>query len=335
MVYKALITGCSGPELTADERAFIRDVRPCGVILFARNCQTREQISKLTGDARESAGSDDFLVLVDQEGGRVQRMRPPEWRKYPPARVFAQLHKENPKKAFKAVHAVTRLMAADLHEVGINVDCAPVLDVPAPRAHDIIGDRAYGDNSETIIDLARVVADAFLEGGVLPVIKHIPGHGRARSDSHKALPVIEANLDELAGSDFMPFKALNDLPLAMTAHVVLKTLDEDAPASVSALIIDQVIRSLIGFDGLLMSDDLDMAALKGSLPERAADVIAAGCDVVLQCSGKLGDAECVADAVPVLVGKSLARYEAALARLSKPIPFDESQALGILEQIQA
>ena len=265
----------------------------------------------------------------------MQRMGPPEWRKYPPAQVFAHLYRNDPDEALDAAHAVTRLMAADLHEVGINVNCAPVLDVPAPGAHEIIGDRAYGDNPETIISLARVVADAFLEGGVLPVIKHIPGHGRARADSHKALPVIEASPEELAGSDFRPFMALNDLPLAMTAHVVLKAFDEDAPASISAFIMDQVIRTSIGFDGLVMSDDLDMAALKGSPPERAADVIAAGCDVALHCSGRLRDAEQVADAVPVLEGKALARYEAALARLNEPVPFDEKRALGILEKIQA
>ncbi|MHA1164628.1 MAG: beta-N-acetylhexosaminidase [Alphaproteobacteria bacterium] len=335
MVHKALIVGCSGPELIADERAFLRDVRPCGLILFARNCQTRDQIARLTDDVRECVLNDHLLILVDQEGGRVQRMGPPEWRKYPPAQVFAHLYRKDPQEALDAARGVTRLMAGDLYEVGINVDCAPVLDVPAPGAHDIIGDRAYGDDPETIIALARVVADTFLEGGVLPVIKHIPGHGRARADSHKALPVIDASLEELAGSDFRPFMALNDLPLAMTAHVVLKALDEDAPASVSALIMDQVIRKQIGFKGLVMSDDLDMAALKGTLPERAKGVISAGCDVVLHCSGKLRDAEQVAEAVPVLEGRALARYEAALARLNEPVPFDEKRALGMLEKLQA
>jgi beta-N-acetylhexosaminidase len=332
MVHKSLIVGCSGPELTADERAFLRDVRPCGLILFARNCQTRDQIRKLTDDARESVKSDALLVLVDQEGGRVQRMGPPEWRKYPPALAFAHLYRNDRHEALDAAHAVTRLMAADLHEVGITVDCAPVLDVPAPGAHDIIGDRAYGGSPETIIALARVVADAFLEGGVLPVIKHLPGHGRARSDSHKTLPVVEASSEELAGTDFKPFAALNDLPLAMTAHVVLKAFDEDAPASVSALIMNEVIRGAIGFDGLVMSDDLDMAALKGSLSKRATDAIAAGCDVALHCSGKLGDMQRVADAVPELEGKALARYDAALARLKQPAPFDEAHALGMLEK---
>jgi beta-N-acetylhexosaminidase len=334
MVFKALITGCSGPELTTDERSFLGDVRPCGLILFARNCISPDQIQNLVASARESAG-DDLLVLVDQEGGRVQRMGPPHWRTYPPARAFAHLYRNEPELALDAAHAVTRLMAADLHEVGITVDCAPVLDVPAPGAHEIIGDRAYGDTPETIIALARVVADAFLEGGVLPVIKHMPGHGRARSDSHKDLPVIDASVEELEETDFKPFVALSDLPLAMTAHVVLKALDEDAPASVSALIMREVIRKRIGFDGLVMSDDLDMAALSGSPAERAEGVIAAGCDVALHCSGKIEDMVQVAAAVPELSGKALARFEGALGELKTPEPFDEEQALVLLEKVQA
>ncbi len=331
---RAIITGCSGPDLTSDELSFLRDVRPCGLILFARNCISRDQITSLVASARDSVG-DDLLVLVDQEGGRVQRMGPPQWRKYPSARAFAHFYQNDPAGALDAAHAVTRLMAADLYETGINVDCAPVLDVPSPGAHEIIGDRAYGDNPDTIIALARVVADAFLEGGVLPVIKHIPGHGRARADSHKDLPVIDACEEELESIDFKPFAALNDLPLAMTAHVVLKTLDEDAPASVSALIMSQVIRKGIGFDGLVMSDDLDMAALSGTPAERAGNVITAGCDVALHCSGKFEDMVQVAAAVPELGGKSLARFDAALGRLKIPGPFDEEQALVMLEKVQA
>lgn len=334
MVFKALIVGCSGPELTADERTFLRDVRPCGLILFARNCISPDQIRNLTADARDCAG-EDLLVLVDQEGGRVQRMGPPHWRNYPSARSYAELYLNNPNIALEAVHAVTRLMAADLVDVGINVDCAPVLDVPAPGAHEIIGDRAYGDTPEMIIALARVVADAFLEGSVLPVIKHIPGHGRARADSHKDLPVIDASLEQLEKIDFKPFAALNDLPMAMTAHVVLKALDEDAPASVSTLIMDEVIRNGIGFDGLVMCDDLDMAALSGTPSERAKAVIAAGCDVALHCSGKIEDMVQVAAAVPELSGKALERFEAALGNLKPPEPFDEEQALLLLDKVQA
>ncbi len=334
MAFVSLIVGCSGPDLTVNERSFLRDVRPCGLILFARNCISRDQIRNLTTDARECAGGD-LLVLVDQEGGRVQRMGPPQWRKYPAARVFAELYRADPGEALEVARAVTQLMAADLVEVGINVDCAPVLDVPAPGAHEIIGDRAYGETPEMIIALSRVVADTFLEGGVLPVIKHIPGHGRARADSHKQLPVIDASLETLQEIDFKPFAALKDLPLAMTAHVVFKTLDEDAPASVSEHIIGVVIRKGIGFDGLLMCDDLDMAALSGTLPERAGAVIAAGCDVALHCSGKFEDMVQVAAVMPELNGKALERFETARGCLKTPELFDEVRALGLLEKLQA
>jgi beta-N-acetylhexosaminidase len=334
MAFKSLIVGCSGPELTGDERSFLNDVRPCGLILFARNCISPDQIRCIVADARECAGSD-LLVLVDQEGGRVQRMGPPHWRKYPAARSFASHYQSDPEEALEAAHAVTRLMAADLHEVGINVDCAPVLDVPVPGAHEIIGDRSYGETPEAIIALGRVVSDAFLAGGVLPVIKHIPGHGRARADSHKDLPVIDASLVELEEVDFKPFAALNDLPMAMTAHVVLKTLDEGAPASVSAFIIDEVIRKRIGFDGLLMCDDLDMAALSGTLPERARAVLAGGCDVALHCSGVFKDMVKVAAVVPELSGKALERFERVLGCLKPPVPFDEQRALELFEKIQA
>lgn len=331
MVYKALIAGCSGPELTQDERAFFRAHRPCGLILFARNCNTRSQIARLVDEVRASVG-DNILVLVDQEGGRVQRMGPPEWRAYPPAASFARLFERDNREGVEAARLVTRLMAQDLHEVGITVDCLPVLDVPEAGSHEIIGDRAYGSDPDTIATLGRAAAEGLMDGGVLPVIKHVPGHGRAKADSHKDLPVIEAPLDELEKVDFKPFRALNDMPLAMTAHVVLAALDETAPATVSALIMEQVIRKWIGFSGLVMSDDLDMAALKGQPAERARAVIAAGCDVALHCSGKLADMEVVADAVPELADAGLKRFEAALARIEAPKPFDERRALALLEK---
>lgn len=331
MVHKAVITGCSGPELTTDERVFFSDVRPCGLILFARNCDSRDQIRALTNSVRDCAG-DDLLVLIDQEGGRVQRMGPPEWRAYPPARAFGHLYAANTGEGIEAARSVTRLMAYDLKEAGINVDCLPVLDVPGEGAHEIIGDRAYGDDPETVIALGRAAAEGLLEGGVLPVVKHVPGHGRARADSHKDLPVIDAPLEELEITDFKPFKALNDMPLAMTAHVVLSALDETAPASVSPLIMSEVIRGRIGYDGLVMSDDLDMAALSGSPAGRAEAVIAAGCDVALHCSGKLEDMKDVAAAVPELTGKGLERFQRALDRLQAPKPFDEERALALLDK---
>ena len=332
MTQKALIAGCSGFELTTAERSFFREHRPCGLILFARNCVSRDQIADLAGAARECVAGEELLVLVDQEGGRVQRMGPPRWRKYPAARAFGRLYETDRGEGMEAAHAVARLMAADLFEAGINADCAPVLDVPVAGAHDIIGDRAYGEDPQTIIALARAFAQGLLDGGVLPVVKHIPGHGRARADSHKDLPVISASLEELSESDFKPFAALNDLPMAMTAHVVLSAVDDVAPASVSAPIMAQVIRRRIGFGGLVMSDDLDMAALAGSLAERAAGVIAAGCDVALHCSGVPGDMQAVADAVPQLSGAALERLGQAFGRLKAPVAFDAERAENLLEK---
>lgn len=332
MAQKALIAGCSGPEFTAAERSFFREHRPCGLILFARNCVSRDQIAGLAGAARDCVAGDELLVLVDQEGGRVQRMGPPRWRKYPAARAFGRLYETDRGEGVEAARAVARLMARDLYEAGINANCAPVLDVPAPGAHEIIGDRAYGADPRTIIALARAFAQGLLDGGVLPVVKHIPGHGRARVDSHKDLPVIGASLEELSGTDFKPFAALNDLPLAMTAHVVLSALDDVAPASVSAHIISQVIRKQIGFGGLVMSDDLDMAALTGTVAERARGVIAAGCDVALHCSGKLADMAAVADAVPELSGAALARLKEAFRVLRAPVAYDAERAEYLLEK---
>ncbi len=332
MAYKAFIAGCSGPDLTEDERAFLRDQRPCGLILFARNCVSRDQVKNLTESARACCG-DEMLVLVDQEGGRVQRMGPPEWRAYPPARAFARLYAQNEEEGLRAAHLVTRLMAEDLYELGIDTDCAPVLDVPVAGAHEIIGDRSYGDDAETIIALGRIVAESLLESGVLPVIKHVPGHGRARVDSHKELPVIDAPLEELESVDFKPFAALADMPLAMTAHVVLRAFDEEAPATVSPFIMQEVIRRQIGFKGLIMSDDLNMSALSGEPEDRAKAVLGAGCDVVLHCSGVYADMVRVADAVPMLSDEGQTRFQAARDRLQEPAPYDRDEALQMCEKV--
>lgn len=331
MAFKALIAGCSGPELTAGERDFFSAAKPCGLILFGRNCVSRDQISNLVAGVQDAIG-ERVLVLIDQEGGRVQRMGPPEWRAYPAARRLSALYAANHDEGLEAARLVSRLIARDLREVGINVDCLPVLDVPAPGAHDIIGDRAYGDDPETISILGRAAAEGLLDGGVLPVVKHVPGHGRAKADSHKDLPVIDASLEDLEAIDFKPFKALNDMPLAMTAHVVLKALDQTAPATISRLIMAEVIRKRIGFTGLVMSDDLDMAALSGQLAERARAVIAAGCDVVLHCSGVLPDMQVVADALPELEGVALERFEGAVDRIAEPVAFDEVRAMHLLEK---
>lgn len=335
MSLKAFISGCAGPSLTAQERAFFRAERPCGLILFARNCETPEQVGALVQSWREAVGEQDLLVLIDQEGGRVQRLGPPHWRKYPSARRLAGLWRRDPAAGMETLRRVTRLMCADLHALGINMDCLPVLDVPAAGAHDVIGDRAYGDDPRTVSVLGRAVAEACLASGVLPVIKHIPGHGRARADSHVSLPVIDAGMEELEARDFAPFRALSDMPAAMSAHVLLTAIDPVQPASVSAVIIGDVIRGRIGFDGLLMSDDVSMGALGGSLGERTEAVFAAGSDVVLHCNGRMDEMEAVAGASPVLAGRALDRYRAALARIGRPGPLDVAEAEERLAGVMA
>jgi beta-N-acetylhexosaminidase len=250
---RAFITGVAGETLTDEERRFVRDARPAGLILFARNCRNAEQIRSLVADFRAAAGDDRVLVLVDQEGGRVQRLKPPVARRLPPARAFATMHVADPDAAVRAAYAVSRLVASELTALGINTNCAPVLDVPCEGAHDIIGDRAYGKDPATVIALGRAVADGLLAGGVLPVVKHVPGHGRAGADSHLALPVVDAATGDLEKNDFVPFRALADLPAAMTAHVVFSAIDPSAPASVSRRVTQRVILAAIGFVGLLVS----------------------------------------------------------------------------------
>lgn len=323
----AFITGLSGTTLTPDEAAFLKSAGPAGLILFARNCEDTEQIRRLVGEAREAARQgDDFLVLIDQEGGRVQRLRPPLGRALPPADAYACLYGEAEGDACDAAYLAARLLADDLKALGINTNCAPVLDVPVPGAHDIIGDRAYGTTPEQVARLGRAVAEGFMAGGVLPVIKHIPGHGRATADSHLDLPVVDAPRAELDATDFAPFKALSDMPAAMTAHVVFTAVDPDHPASTSRRVTQEVIRGAIGFDGLLMSDDLNMKALAGPLGARADAVLAAGSDLALHCSGVLSEAEEVAAAVPSLEDDALRRFRAALAVLTRAEPYDSGRA---------
>lgn len=340
MSFQAFISGCAGLTLSEDERAFFRDARPCGLILFGRNCDTPDQIRGLIADFHAALGDERALVLVDQEGGPVQRLRPPHWRRYPAARAFGRLYGAEsdadaggPERALKAAHLVSRLMAAELAEVGITVNCLPVLDLPVPDAHEVIGERAYATEPEPVIALARAVAEAHLEGGVLPVVKHIPGHGRAGADSHESLPVIEATLEEFAARDLVPFAALNDLPLAMTAHVMLPALDPEHPASLSEAIMRQVIRDRVGFSGLVMSDDVSMGALSGPIGARAAAIIAAGSDVVLHCNGVLAEMREVAEAVPRLEGTAEARFAAALARRGAAQEFDTAAAEAALSEV--
>ena len=333
MATGAFIAGCAGLELTSAERAFFRETQPWGLILFARNVDSAGQIRALTSGFREIVGRANAPVLIDQEGGRVQRMRPPNWRSYPPGRAYAALYQRDPVAGLKTTRAVYRLLAQDLAEVGINVDCVPVLDVPQPGSHEIIGDRAYGMTPEQVALLGRAASQGLMDGGVLPIIKHIPGHGRAFADSHLELPVVDASREELEAIDFPPFAALADIPMAMTAHVVYSALDPDNCCTLSAQVIGQVIRGQIGFDGLIMSDDLSMKALKGSFRERGERAIAAGCDVLLHCNGEMDEMTEVAKAAGVLEGAPAARADRALSMLRNPDHFDHEVAEALLEEL--
>jgi beta-N-acetylhexosaminidase len=320
----AAIYGCAGPELSAEERAFFADARPWGFILFRRNVESPEQLLRLTSALRDSVGWE-APVLVDQEGGRVQRLGPPHWSKYPPGDAYLKATGD-PSVARELARLGGRLMAHDLRAVGINVDCAPVLDVPTPGAHDIIGDRAYGQDPATVALLGRAVAEGLLAGGVLPVIKHMPGHGRAFADSHKELPTVHADLEALDAWDFEPFRALSDMPIGMTAHIVFTAVDRKRPATQSKKAI-QLIRERLGFGGLLLTDDLMMKALSGELSERAERSLKAGCDIVLHCSGAMGEMIQVAEGVGKLKGAAARRAEAALARIVRcPEPLDAREA---------
>ena len=328
------IFGCAGAALAAEERDFFRDIQPWGFILFGRNVADPDQIRRLVADLRETVGDSSAPVLIDQEGGRVARLTPPHWKERPTAQVFADLHDRAPEEAREAAYLNARLIARDLTDLGINVDCLPVLDVPVEGAHDIIGDRAYGRDPSVIIDLGRAVIEGMIEGGVLPVMKHIPGHGRARADSHLDLPRVSATAEELSASDFVTFRSLAHCPLAMTAHVVYEAIDAQRPATTSPKVIRDVIRGEIGFDGLLMSDDLSMQALSGSLDHRAKASLFAGCDVVLHCNGNLAEMREIATELKPLEDIHLKRAEAALAHLSMPEEFDiqaaEAQLAALL-----
>lgn len=331
----AFISGCAGPVLTPAERDFFARTNPWGLILFKRNCETPEQLKTLTSAFRAAVGRKNAPVFIDQEGGRVQRLGPPSnaWRRYPAARAYGEAFNADPLLGLRAARNVGRLMAEDLIAAGITANCVPVLDVPQPDAHEIVGNRAYSDRIEAIMALARAHAAGFADGGVLPVIKHIPGHGRARADSHLELPVVEASKAELAAIDFPPFAAMADAPMAMTAHVVYTALDRSAPATLSAKVISRVIRKQIGFRGLLMTDDLSMKALTGSYAEKTRRALEAGCDVALHCNGQIDQMEEVAAAAGALKGRALARAKAALKTARKPQPFDRKQALKDLEAV--
>lgn len=293
----AAVFGMSGLTLTEAERAFFKRVRPAGYILFARNVDSPEQVSAIVSDLRSLTPDFEAFLLIDQEGGRVQRLRPPHWRAAPPSGAFESLFAADPAKAEEIVRLNIRLIGEELKALGIDVDCAPVADVPVAGAHDVIGDRAFSKDPAVVGRLGAAVCEGLWDAGVLPVIKHIPGHGRATSDSHLELPVVKTGLDELRATDFVPFKQLSKLPglmFAMTAHVVYTAIDPSAPATTSAKVISEIIRGEIGFDGILISDDLGMKALAGPFDQRAAAARAAGCDLMLHCDGNMADMEAVA-----------------------------------------
>ena len=323
MSIHAAILGCRGLVLSAEEVAFFRDVRPWGFILFKRNVESPDQVRALTAALRETIGRPDAPILIDQEGGRVARLGPPHWRRYPPGRAYGDLPANDLLHRREITRLGGRLLAWDLAALGINVDCVPVLDVPVPGSHDIIGDRAYGATPEVVAALGRAACEGLIAGGVLPVIKHIPGHGRAMADSHLDLPVVEASYSELDGRDFAPFRVLSDMPMAMSAHVIYTAIDPKSPGTTSRKVLRKVVREAIGFDGLLMTDDLSMKALSGDFTTRARDSLSAGCDVVLHCNGDMAEMQAVIAGTRLLAGRSAQRAKAALGRIARtPEPFD-------------
>jgi beta-N-acetylhexosaminidase len=325
MAPRAFISGLSGLTLTADERAFLREARPWGLILFKRNIQDKNQVIDLIREALHELGGE-TPVLVDQEGGRVQRLGPPVWPVYPPGAAYGQIYDRDPDAGLAAARLGARLIAADLVELGINVDCLPLADVPVAGADRVIGDRAYGETPAKVAAIAGAVAAGLADGGVLPVLKHIPGHGRANADSHLQLPVVHADRATLEATDFAAFRPLKRLPLAMTAHVVFTAIDPVRPATTSATMIGEVIRGLIGFGGLLMGDDISMGALSGSIAERSRASLAAGCDLVLHCNGKMDEMRAVAAEAPELAGETKRRADAALAVRKSPSGIDLAAA---------
>lgn len=322
----AAIFGCKSTSLSAEEKSFFRDVQPYGFILFARNCESPEQIRALIEEIYATTKRHRLPILIDQEGGRVARLKPPHWPLFPSARTLARAKGDS----CRAVYLNARLIADELRALGITVDCAPLADIPVPGAHDIIGDRAFGEDAETVSKHARAQAAGLMDGGIVPVLKHIPGHGRANADSHMELPVVTTSLAELEATDFLPFKALSDLPMGMTAHVMYTAIDDKNMATVSARAIG-LIRDDIGFDGLLMTDDLSMKAMQGDFAARTKASLAAGCDVVLHCNGEMAEMQAIAGALPELAGEGLRRGERAMQLSLTEAVFDAKEARRELE----
>lgn len=329
---KAAIFGLKGKYLSDNERRFFSANNPLGFILFSRNIEDKQQVKSLVAELRDSVGRADIPILIDQEGGRVARLKKPNFRSVPPAGDFAAIANYDLETAKEAVYVNARLMAAELDDLGINVDCAPVVDLLIPGAHDIIGDRAYGSDPLQVAVLARAVCDGLLDGRVVPVIKHIPGHGRAKADSHEALPVVDTDRETLEKTDFLAFKRLADAPWAMTAHILYTAFDKDSPATHSSTLI-RYIREIIGFNGVLVSDDLSMKALQGSFAERTQNVMKAGCDLVLHCNGDMNEMEEIADHTPFLTGAALERLEAVKKRIPASVEIDTAYLQNRLDTL--
>ena len=332
---RAVVFGCAGAVLGEAERRLFRESDPLGFILFERNCRNKAQVRALTAELRATVGRNDAPILIDQEGGRVARLKPPVWWAAPSARSLARLSERSLDDASRAVWLNARLIALELAELGITVDCAPVLDLAWPESHGVIGDRAFAADPARVALLGRKMCEGLAAGGIASVIKHIPGHGRARADSHLELPEVAATRSELAATDFAPFKALKDQPWAMTAHVRFSAIDKTAPATLSTKLIKEVIRGEIGFDGALLSDDIGMRALTGGLGERAAGALAAGCDVALHCSGVLEEMAEVSAAVPRLSAAASRRVVRALAQRSADPSFEAASARAELDGLVA
>jgi beta-N-acetylhexosaminidase len=333
---KSAILGCAGPQLSRAERRFFAEQDPLGFILFARNCETPEQVRALVDQLRDAVGRADAPILIDQEGGRVQRLQPPTWRQAPAPARFAELAERDPEAAREAAQLNARLLAHEVGELGITVDCLPCLDIRVPGASAVIGDRAFGADPARIAALGKAVVDGLLMGGVLPVIKHIPGHGRALVDSHHELPRVDADLATLRASDFPPFAELVGEYWAMTAHVIYDAIDPQRPATLSPTVIQQTIRAEIGFDGALISDDLSMKALTGGFARRAADALAAGCDLVLHCNGDAEEMAAVMAGTGALTGEAMRRVQMGeRARRAWVQPLDPAAARQQLDALLA
>jgi len=334
MTARAIILGLSGLTLSAAERAFVREAQPWGLIIFKRNVSTPAQIFELINLFRDIVGRE-APVLVDQEGGRVQRLGPPHWPVYPPGARYSALYDREKSLGLAAARLAGHLIAADLNVVGIDVDCLPIADVPVEGGDPVIGDRAYGTEPGKVAAIAAAIAQGLQAGGVLPVLKHLPGHGRASADSHHRLPVVDTDRATLEATDFAAFQPLAGLPLGMTAHVVFSSIDPASPATTSVTMVREVIRGFIGFQGLLMSDDVSMGALSGTIAERSQAALRAGCDVVLHCNGDLAEMAAVASVTPELTGAAAKRADAALAARGTREEFDVAAARQTFAQMIA